>query len=160
MLRAIQCKTNVSLWLVKEVESQKTLGSLGVYVDDLMLWVDKSELEGAIHGTTFMHQATYIQELAKRYGNPRASAMLPDFKKGDPPEEEPNSSTIQMAQRVVVDRWQGEARHLVRGERLCKLVSGYPGYVQQNGLQIIRCRHIPSTGLSAMARWSTLVSLW
>ena len=171
-LQVVQCKTDVSLWLVKEIGTQRTIGSLGVYVDDLMLWVDKSELEGALQairavwkcsepqyadsekgltfcgleirqteGTTFVHQATYIQELAKRYGNPRASAVLPDFK-GDPPEEEPDSSGIQKAQRVVGElTWiAGRARPDISFavNRLSRLVSGYPEYVQQNGLQIIR----------------------
>ena len=47
-LQVVQRKTDVSLWLVKEIGTQRTIGSLGVYVDDLMLWVDKSELEGAL----------------------------------------------------------------------------------------------------------------
>ena len=41
----VQCTSDVSLWLVKDSESGKCIGTLGVYVDDLMFWAEPIELD-------------------------------------------------------------------------------------------------------------------
>ena len=43
-----QCVSDVSLWLVKDSESDRCIGTLGVYVDDLMFWTEPLELEGIL----------------------------------------------------------------------------------------------------------------
>ena len=46
--KLMQCVSDVSLWLVKDSQNDTCIGTLGVYVDDLMFWVEPLELENLL----------------------------------------------------------------------------------------------------------------
>ena len=47
-LELVQCEADVSLWRIKDQASQELKGSVGVYVDDLLLMAEESELQPLI----------------------------------------------------------------------------------------------------------------
>ena len=89
----------------------------------------------------WLHQKKYVEELRKRYPHLRESVYLPDFK-DVPNDEVPTPAAVKGAQKIIGEltwisgRTRPDIGYCVN--RMSRMTTVAPAYVQQCGCQVIR----------------------
>ena len=126
--KLVACESDACIWKVLTPKG-KLIGTLGVYVDDLLFMVKHAELEAAIAASRsvwepteyadsekglgfcgiqvvqrgkdlWVHQEQFIDELGKRYSYLKPSPYMPDFQ-ALPEVENPTAGDVRRAE----DNW-------------------------------------------------------